>query len=103
MRREGGRPRCLAHKAVVFYDFVQQNYLRSIPVEHFVTTLAVSPDGAFVAVGTPDHLVKLIDYQDGNFQDFEGHCSAVTAVSFEPAGKLLSTGEGGSLLVWDTA
>ena len=88
-------------KAVVFYDFLQQNYVRSINVEHYVQSLAVSPDGGFIAVGTPDHLVKLIDYQDGNFQDFEGHNSPVTHVAFEQNnGRLLSCGHGMTLL-WD--
>lgn len=52
----------------MFYDFVQQNFVRSISVEHAVQSFDVSQDGALVAVGTPDHLVKLVDYQEGNFQ-----------------------------------
>ena len=55
-------------QAIVFYDFVQQNFVRSISVEHAVQSFDVSQDGALIAVGTSDHLVKLVDYQEGNFQ-----------------------------------
>jgi len=89
-------------KAIVFYDFVAQNYVKSVNVEHYVLSLSVSLDGAFIAAGTPDHLVKLIDYYEDNFQDFEGHSSAVHSVAFEPHQHRLLTCGQGSTLIWNT-
>jgi len=89
-------------KTIVFYDFVKKNYIRSINIEHYVQSMDVSKDGAFIAVGTPDHLVKLVDYHDGAFQDFEGHVSEVTSVVFEPQHNRLLTCSYGNMLIWST-
>ena len=37
--------------------------------------------------------MKVLDYYEGSFQDFDGHCNGVSNVQFSPSGeKLLSVG-----------
>eukprot|EP00736_Rhodelphis_marinus_P007017 Rmarinus@m.27611 len=86
---------------LVYYDFVHGTELRSIALRTLPRSLTLSPSGYLIAIGTDDHLVRIIDYEDGTFQDFIGHSDQVTALQFSPSGKKLVSGGFGDLVVWD--
>lgn len=48
-----------------------------------------------------ERLVKLMDYSEGSFQDFLGHCDAVNNVKFAPSGELLCSTSHAEILMWD--
>jgi len=49
----------------------------------------------------PEQLVKLMDYSEGSFQDFLGHCDAVNNVKFAPSGELLCSTSHAEILMWN--
>ena len=49
----------------------------------------------------PERLVKLMDYKEGSFQDFMGHCDAVSNVRFAPSGELLCSTSHSEILMWN--
>ncbi|MEL6716509.1 MAG: PQQ-binding-like beta-propeller repeat protein, partial [Planctomycetota bacterium] len=65
--------------------------------------VAVSPDGARIAVASRGSVVRLLDAADGErLLDLVGHERWVRSVRFSPDGsKLLSTDSTASVMVWD--
>lgn len=49
----------------------------------------------------PERLVKLMDYNEGSFQDFLGHCDVVNNVRFAPSGQLLCSTSHSEILMWN--
>jgi DNA-binding beta-propeller fold protein YncE len=68
-----------------------------------LTSVAVSPDGKRIAVGSDDCTVSAIDAASGKMlMRAQGHRAAVTSVAISPDGKQLATGGAdNSVLVWD--
>lgn len=71
-------------------------------VEDWVTDLAVTPDGAILAVALQDGVVQLWGIEDGEMlASFDAHDGPVSAIRFNAAGTLLaSAGEDGVVRVW---
>ncbi|MHB1560327.1 MAG: protein kinase domain-containing protein [Isosphaeraceae bacterium] len=83
--------------------------------EHSTHTLALSPDGELLAVGTADQLASrvgegdkvstyLVGRVDGKVRkELRGHRTLVEGVAFRPDGHRLATmGHDGRVLVWET-
>ena len=67
--------------------------LDSLPPQHYVSSVAVSPDGAWVVSGSYDHSVQFWNLKDARTQlMLQGHKGWVNSVDFSPAGGLLATG-----------
>jgi len=71
--------------------------------EAAVNTVAVSPDGHWLATGAADNAVRLWDLADGTASAvFSGHTAAVTSVAFSSDGAtLLSASLDGAICQWD--
>lgn len=67
--------------------------------------VAISPDGATIAVASADHRIYLLDRRTRQIaRVLRGHRDQVLAVAFSPDGKnLASSGWDGSLLLWSLA
>jgi len=70
---------------------------------HWVTSVAVSPDGKWLASGAHDKTVKIWDIETGNCQaTLEGHDDYVNSVAFMPDGKrLLSSSDDSTIRIWE--
>jgi WD40 repeat protein len=57
-----------------------------------VSAIAFSPDGALIASGSEDHMVRVWQPASGRLvRRLEGHASAVTAVAFSPDGSVIAS------------
>jgi len=72
--------------------------------ERQVYSLAFSPDGRYLAVGTASPTIQIWDVTTGElFVELEGHTSRVTEVLFSPDGSLLASGSWDkTVIVWQT-
>ncbi|WP_026735233.1 pentapeptide repeat-containing protein [Fischerella sp. PCC 9605] len=70
---------------------------------HWVRSIAFSPDGQRFASGSDDQAVKIWDIKTGKFfHTLEGHTSCVRSVTFSHDGKLLASGsEDGTIKIWN--
>jgi RNA polymerase sigma factor (sigma-70 family) len=68
-------------------------------------SMAYSPDGRALAVGSEDRAVRVYELATGRMRsEFRGHVGPVSAVAFPPDGRRLITGGADTtVLVWDLA
>ncbi len=90
-----------------FWDLEKQAERRvaiGLPKNLVARALAFSADGATLAVGCDDRVVRLITPDTGLVSaTLKGHAQAVTALAFLRDGRLVSGDEEGMLVVWDAA
>jgi WD40 repeat protein len=88
---------------VALWDIERGTIARSYNDVDSVFSLALSPDGKRVLVGTEDSGLFLIDVETGEIiHELVGHTSAVLSSAFSPDGtKALSGARDNSLIVWD--
>jgi WD40 repeat protein len=61
----------------------------------------VSPRADYVALGTRDRLVVLMDYEEGTIQEYVGHGDAVTSIKFHASQDKLYSGGNRDLCQWN--
>jgi WD40 repeat protein len=68
-----------------------------------IESIALSPDGKWLATASFDNTVKLWDYAGGKvLHTLKGHTNHVYAVAFSPDGKYLASGsEDKTIRIWD--
>lgn len=68
----------------------------SLTIDDGVTTVAISPNGEFVAAGSLDKSVRVWDARNGmlieRLEGLEGHKDSVYSVAFAPNGRSLVSG-----------
>ena len=71
--------------------------------ERMATSVAMSPDGGYLASGHPDNMVRLWELGTASpVCEFQGHGGTVRAVYFSPDGRFLaSASDDTTVLVWD--
>ena len=79
----------------------QQPRLKDVP--HSTKSLAFSPDDTVLLAGLRNGRIELFDMTTGEkINTLSGHTSTVEVLVFSPDGKtLVSTGQDGTILVWD--
>lgn len=68
-----------------------------------IYTGGISPLGDIFAVEGPNHLIELMDTQEGQIlHELSGHTAFVMSYAFSSDGRLLATGDSdGSIIVWE--
>ncbi len=105
---DGARAAIVEGNTVTVWDLkTGRNLLRLGGGESFpiINSLAFSPDGARVATGDDDHLVRIWDARNGTeMLTLRSHDDSVGSVGFSPDGRYLVTTDAGptaQALIWD--
>eukprot|EP00051_Salpingoeca_urceolata_P017149 m.231562 g.231562 ORF g.231562 m.231562 type:complete len:1844 (-) comp18876_c0_seq6:786-6317(-) len=86
-------------KEMLFYSISLRQIIKHLRLNQWALSMHVSPSASLVAIGTEARLVKLVDTQHGNFQDFVLHSDSVHSVLFSPDGRVVSVGHD-DVAVW---
>lgn len=78
------------------WDIERRSEVLTLTIEDGVTTVAISPNGEYVAAGSLDKSVRVWDVRSGNvigrLDGSEGHKDSVYSVAFAPDGETLVSG-----------
>ena len=105
-------------RCVQFYSISSKTVFRTLALTHWPVCFAISPQSHLLAFGshgtgqvspvkivifTPplERVLKLMDYEEGSFQDFTGHHDTVAALAFSPSGKYLLSASQSIIHFWD--
>lgn len=90
-------------RSIRLYDASNCEEMQRMQDEFLCTSIAFSPDGAIVATGGVDRVVKMWDIRTGDLlSTFEGHTYPVLTLAFSPDGTRLVSGSGDTTLrIWD--
>jgi WD40 repeat protein len=89
------------HDAVV--DALEQPVDKILSTGHGVTSVAVSPIGAYLAEGTGDEVVLWNTATGQEIGHELSHTGPVTSVAFSPTGTIFAAAEGDDVVLWNTA
>eukprot|EP00054_Salpingoeca_dolichothecata_P012897 m.71706 g.71706 ORF g.71706 m.71706 type:complete len:394 (-) comp20187_c0_seq1:36-1217(-) len=89
-----------SRKEILFHSMGLQRVVKRIALNHWALSLAVS--SSLLAVGTESRLLKLVDVDQGTFQDFIGHSTSVSALCFDRRGQYLFSVGREDILCWKT-
>ena len=86
--------RKLHHQHMSMWQVSDGTLLRTLKRhKYYVWSVAFSPDGAILASGSGDHIVRMWRVSDGKLLcKLEGHTKKVNSVAFSPDGKTLASG-----------
>ncbi|OWK45633.1 WD40 repeat domain-containing protein [Fimbriiglobus ruber] len=92
-----------ANDDVLLWDVAEGQLVRRLEQKSWVTAMAFSPDGGFLACGHDDGSVRFWNTAAQAFAgEIAAHPGAVSAVAFSPRGDFLATaGEDRIVRVWD--
>ncbi|MFX1294224.1 MAG: WD40 repeat domain-containing protein [Promethearchaeota archaeon] len=72
---------------------MQLKVKHGIDCGHFIYKVAVSPDSKYVATGSEDKTIKILEISTGELiQTLEGHKAGVYGVEFTPNQKTIMSG-----------
>ncbi|HVV99343.1 MAG TPA: hypothetical protein VHB77_03315 [Planctomycetaceae bacterium] len=91
-------------QSVHFYNTDDDSELASIDLEGTALSMAVSPDGALIAVGVADGGVQLFDAETKEARGTLAETVSPSSLAFSPNGRWLAVGgSDGKIVVWDVA
>ncbi|KAI9219973.1 hypothetical protein BC828DRAFT_384725 [Blastocladiella britannica] len=97
----------VACKTTVYLFDAATGAFKSLITRHTlpVTSLAASKDGAWIASGAEDHIVRLVNATDISMcTQLTGHAAPITGLAFDPLGNYLAAvAADGRLKIWDLA
>ena len=84
----------------IYYDF---NFYRIVSeLKSNITSMAFSPDGKSILIGSQDSTASLYDLNGSLLQIFKGHQDVILSVAFSKDGKSILTGSGDrTARLWD--
>ena len=85
---------------VQFWDFTADVVTRRLSVAGVPRSLAASPDGQYLCLGTLDRLVRLVSLGDATWEDCLVHSKAVGTVTFLSDGNRLVSAAGDEVALW---
>ncbi|KAJ1471030.1 WD40-repeat-containing domain protein, partial [Baffinella frigidus] len=89
-------------RGLVFFNLDERRVERSLAtMDQVAMSLSISPSGYLITLGTAERLVKVVDFEEGTFQDFTGHSDAVASLAFSPSGALLVSSANTDIISWD--
>ncbi len=103
---DGNRIAILNKKYIRIWDLEQQKNIVSIPTHlNYVYSVRFSPDGKYVAYGSPRNDIIISDVAKGDeVYRLKGDQRIINTIAFSPDNKLLASGgDDSSLYVWDLA
>jgi WD40 repeat protein/serine/threonine protein kinase len=94
-----------ADRSVKVWNLERQQVVASFDEPHGAASVALSPDGALLAVGGEDGSIRLLEWASSQpAGTLEGHVGLVQALVFTPDGRTLISGSAdSSIKLWDTA
>ncbi|MCT7989947.1 protein kinase domain-containing protein [Laspinema olomoucense] len=93
------------NEAIYLWDLTTGQFLRQVHGHtNRVNSLALSPDGKFLASGSWDKTVRRWNTATGSeLNRFSGQTTAVNSVALSPDGKFLASGSTDSVRLWNAA
>ncbi len=92
-----------SHRGILLWDITKENYTMFFDTEKTIRTFEVANDGKFVAAGTDNGELILINTQNKNVEYFYlEQNNSIYALAFNNAGSWIATGDmQGNLKIWD--
>ncbi|XP_058250376.1 WD repeat-containing protein 90 isoform X2 [Hemibagrus wyckioides] len=89
-----------AEKELIFYCLKKKQVMRTVSLTDWALSLSLCFRGRLLAVGSNQHVLKLINSSSGRFQDFTWHSDSVHHCSFSQSGTQLFTTAHGEVFLW---
>ncbi|GMH37358.1 hypothetical protein BSKO_05231 [Bryopsis sp. KO-2023] len=87
---------------ILFFDTRTSRVKRSVHLPTgFVSSLAVSMNGVWLAAGSQGGAVFMVEYSSGEWRELPGHRRPVNAIQFSHCNTSLMSGGGNFLMVWN--
>jgi WD40 repeat protein len=101
---DGALLACASNQGVLLYDMQRSQLFHTLIPGRMISCVAWSPDGAYLAAGTGDHMIWLWDREGWAARSIGQHFSWISGIAWSPDGALLaSCSTIGEITLWDGA
>jgi len=85
---------------ILFHSISARRIIRKTRLSTWAKSLDIIPGSDLYAVGFDNRLVRLIDYEQGSYQDFVGHSASCSVVRFSYSGTYLASAGCEGIVIW---